>query len=229
MTGTMPPASPPSPSTASTRYGAVVDGGIVDLSARFGKDYPTLREVDRRRRADEARATDAAKPFAGLCAGRDHLAAADPGAGKDHLHRRQLSRPQRRIQGRPGRAEISQHVHAHAALLCRPRDAAGAAARLDAARLRGRSGAGDRQGRPAHRRERGAGSHRRGRRCATKAPSATGSATPNSTSRRARISIPPAASARGSCPTPTRSRDRRHPADHAGQRRDCGRTTAPAG
>jgi 2-keto-4-pentenoate hydratase/2-oxohepta-3-ene-1,7-dioic acid hydratase in catechol pathway len=29
----------------SVRYGAVVDGGIVDLSARFGKDYPTLREV----------------------------------------------------------------------------------------------------------------------------------------------------------------------------------------
>ena len=29
----------------ATRYGAVVDGGIVDLSARFGKDYPTLREA----------------------------------------------------------------------------------------------------------------------------------------------------------------------------------------
>jgi len=28
-----------------TGYGAVVDGGIVDLSARFAKDYPTLREV----------------------------------------------------------------------------------------------------------------------------------------------------------------------------------------
>jgi 2-keto-4-pentenoate hydratase/2-oxohepta-3-ene-1,7-dioic acid hydratase in catechol pathway len=28
-----------------TAYGAVVDGGIVDLSARFGRDYPTLREV----------------------------------------------------------------------------------------------------------------------------------------------------------------------------------------
>ena len=28
-----------------TAYGAVVDGGLVDLSARFGKDYPTLREV----------------------------------------------------------------------------------------------------------------------------------------------------------------------------------------
>ena len=29
----------------STKYGAVLDGGIVDLSARFAKDYPTLREV----------------------------------------------------------------------------------------------------------------------------------------------------------------------------------------
>src|SRR5882757_7016140 len=29
----------------STRYGAVTEGGIVDLSARFAKDYPTLREV----------------------------------------------------------------------------------------------------------------------------------------------------------------------------------------
>jgi 2-keto-4-pentenoate hydratase/2-oxohepta-3-ene-1,7-dioic acid hydratase in catechol pathway len=28
-----------------TRYGAIVDDGIVDLSARFGKDYQTLREV----------------------------------------------------------------------------------------------------------------------------------------------------------------------------------------
>jgi 2-keto-4-pentenoate hydratase/2-oxohepta-3-ene-1,7-dioic acid hydratase in catechol pathway len=28
-----------------TRYGAVVAGGIVDLSARFGKDYPSLREA----------------------------------------------------------------------------------------------------------------------------------------------------------------------------------------
>jgi 2-keto-4-pentenoate hydratase/2-oxohepta-3-ene-1,7-dioic acid hydratase in catechol pathway len=28
-----------------TGYGAVVDGGMVDLSARFGKDFPTLREV----------------------------------------------------------------------------------------------------------------------------------------------------------------------------------------
>src|ERR1700686_1022848 len=29
----------------ATRYGAVTDVGIVDLSARFGQQYPTLREV----------------------------------------------------------------------------------------------------------------------------------------------------------------------------------------
>src|SRR3977135_2541686 len=29
----------------SNRYGAVVEGGVVDLSARFGREYPTLREV----------------------------------------------------------------------------------------------------------------------------------------------------------------------------------------
>jgi 2-keto-4-pentenoate hydratase/2-oxohepta-3-ene-1,7-dioic acid hydratase in catechol pathway len=29
----------------STRYGAVTDSGIVDLSAHYAKDYPTLREV----------------------------------------------------------------------------------------------------------------------------------------------------------------------------------------
>ena len=29
----------------ATRYGAVTDRGIVDLSARFGKDFPTLREA----------------------------------------------------------------------------------------------------------------------------------------------------------------------------------------
>src|SRR6266851_8288681 len=28
-----------------TGYGAVVDGGLVDLSARYGKEYPTLREA----------------------------------------------------------------------------------------------------------------------------------------------------------------------------------------
>ena len=31
--------------SGSTKYGAVVDGGVVDLSARFAKEFPTLREV----------------------------------------------------------------------------------------------------------------------------------------------------------------------------------------
>ena len=110
-------------------YGAVTDGGIVDLSARFGDQYPTLREVIAAG-ALARLAEDAARSRAGLSARRRHLAAADPVAGKDHLHRRQLSGPQRRVQGRPGRAEISQHVHAHAALVRRPRHAAGAAARI---------------------------------------------------------------------------------------------------
>ena len=29
----------------STKYGAVADGGLIDLSSRFGKEYPTLREA----------------------------------------------------------------------------------------------------------------------------------------------------------------------------------------
>src|SRR3982074_1137690 len=32
-------------SGGSIRYGAVLDGGMVDLSARHGTKYPTLREV----------------------------------------------------------------------------------------------------------------------------------------------------------------------------------------
>ncbi|MGY4331328.1 hypothetical protein ACVWWG_005745 [Bradyrhizobium sp. LB7.2] len=39
----------------AVRYGAVVDGGIVDLSARHAKDYPTLREVVAGRKAREPR------------------------------------------------------------------------------------------------------------------------------------------------------------------------------
>jgi 2-keto-4-pentenoate hydratase/2-oxohepta-3-ene-1,7-dioic acid hydratase in catechol pathway len=42
----MPPARLATYSiNGSTKYGAVLDGGIVDLSARFGKEFPTLREV----------------------------------------------------------------------------------------------------------------------------------------------------------------------------------------
>src|SRR3954447_26728081 len=29
----------------SAKYGSVIEGGVVDLSARFGKEFPTLREA----------------------------------------------------------------------------------------------------------------------------------------------------------------------------------------
>src|SRR5205814_9293148 len=29
----------------TAKYGAVIEGGVVDLSARFAKDFPTLREA----------------------------------------------------------------------------------------------------------------------------------------------------------------------------------------
>lgn len=41
----MPPRLATYSLNGALKYGAVTDGGIVDLSARFGEDYPTLREV----------------------------------------------------------------------------------------------------------------------------------------------------------------------------------------
>ena len=50
-----------------TRYGAVTDGGIVDLSARHGQRYPTLREVIAEgalmRLAEDAAGHDADQPL----------------------------------------------------------------------------------------------------------------------------------------------------------------------
>ena len=63
------------------KYGAVTDGGIVDLSARFGKGLSDAARSDRRRRADETRRGGRAA-FAGPCARCDHLAAADPAPEK---------------------------------------------------------------------------------------------------------------------------------------------------
>src|SRR3974390_2022196 len=39
------PRMPPSPPAGKPAYGAVTDKGVIDLSSRFGKEYPTLREV----------------------------------------------------------------------------------------------------------------------------------------------------------------------------------------
>ena len=51
----------------TTRYGAVVDDGIIDLSARLGQRYPTLREVIAdgalRRLAEDAAGGGADHPF----------------------------------------------------------------------------------------------------------------------------------------------------------------------
>ena len=60
----------------SQKYGAVTDTGIVDLSARFGKDYPTLREAIAGGALMKL-AEDAAKRSAGPCARCDQMAAAD--------------------------------------------------------------------------------------------------------------------------------------------------------
>ena len=73
-----------------------------------------------------------------------------------------------------------------------------AAAGIRAARLRGRDRAGDRPRRPPHCRRSTRSTMSPASRCATKAPSATGSATASSTSRRARTGTRPAASAPGS-------------------------------
>ena len=78
-------------------YGAVTEQGIVDLGRKLTK-YATLRDVLRAQAVGEARA--AATGAADYRAqGRDH-AAADPGAGEDHLRRHQLPRAHRRIQRR---------------------------------------------------------------------------------------------------------------------------------
>jgi len=53
-----------------TRYGAVVNGGLVDLSARYGQRYPTLREVIAAgslvRLAEDAAGHSADQPFEGI-------------------------------------------------------------------------------------------------------------------------------------------------------------------
>ena len=63
------------------KYGAVTDSGIVDLSARFGKEFPTLREAVAAgalmKLAEEAR-----EALAGPRARCDQLAAADPAPEK---------------------------------------------------------------------------------------------------------------------------------------------------
>ena len=72
-----------------TGYGAVVDGGIVDLSARFGKEYPTLREAIAAGALMKL-AEDAARHSPDHALDAITWLPPIPSPGKDHLHRRQL-------------------------------------------------------------------------------------------------------------------------------------------
>ena len=80
-----------------TSYGAVVDGGIIDLGRKLSK-YPTLLDLFRAQAVGGgARGREGAGGPSGQGRGD---AAADPGARQEHLRRHQLSGPQRRVQGR---------------------------------------------------------------------------------------------------------------------------------
>ena len=188
----------------STKYGAVVDGGIVDLSARFGKDFPTLREVIAAGALTRL-AEDAARyqPDHAL----DAITWLPPIPAPEKIICIGVNYPDRNAEYKDGQdapkypsmfMRTPRSFVGHLTPLVRPRASV-------AARLRGRTGSRDRQGRPAHSRDARRWITSPRSRCAMKAPSATGSGTRNSMSRRARISIPPAASARGSFPTPTKS------------------------
>jgi hypothetical protein len=97
----------------ATRYGVVTDNGIVDLSSRFAKDYPTLRE---------AIAAGALTKLVEDAAKRSPDHALDAVAWQPPIPA-------------PDKIEIPEHVPAGAALVRRPQHAGGAAAGLAAARL----------------------------------------------------------------------------------------------
>ncbi len=98
--------------------------------------------------------------------------------------------------GNRGR-QVSQHVLQAAERAGRTQPADPASAGIRAARIRGRDRAGDRQDRRGASRRSARSNMSPASRCATRAPSATGSGTAASTSRRARAGTRPAASARG--------------------------------
>ena len=102
-----------------TAYGYVTDGGVVDLSSRFGKDYPTLREAVAAGALAKL-AEDGAKrsPDHPL----DAITWQPPIPAPEKIICIGVNYPDRNAEYKDGsgRAEISEHVHAHAALLCRP-------------------------------------------------------------------------------------------------------------
>lgn len=117
----------------ATRYGAVVDGGLVDLSARHAKDYPTLREVIAAGKlvslAEEAggRAPDHA--FA-------DIAWLPPVPAPEKIICIGVNYPDRNAEYKDGQdAPRYPSMFMRSPLVRRPRHAAGAPARVRAARL----------------------------------------------------------------------------------------------
>ncbi len=195
--------SRPIPSTASPDTAPSTDGGIVDLSARFGKDYPTLREVI---------AAGALTKLAEEAARRspDHALDAitwlPPIPAPEKIICIGVNYPDRNAEYKDGQdapkypsmfMRTPRSFVGHDTPLVRPRASAQLDYEGELVLVIGKAG------RHIRRARRSITSPRS--RCATKAPSATGCGTPSSTSRRARISIPPAASGRGSCPTPMKA------------------------
>jgi 2-keto-4-pentenoate hydratase/2-oxohepta-3-ene-1,7-dioic acid hydratase in catechol pathway len=137
----------------ANKYGAVTDNGIVDLSARFGKDYPTLREAIAAGALLKL-AEDAARhsPDHAL----DAVVWQPPIPAPEKIICIGVNYPDRNAEYKDG-----TDAPKYPSMFLRTQHAGGPPARVAAARLRGRTGAGDRQGRPAHQGECGAGSHRR--------------------------------------------------------------------
>ena len=101
-----------------TGYGAVTDAGIVDLSACFGKDYPTLREAIAASAVNKLAETPRSARRTTRCCDRWQPSIAGKiiciGVGY------RTATPNTRTAGR---TEISEHVHADAALVRRLRPA----------------------------------------------------------------------------------------------------------
>ena len=145
----------------STRYGVVADGGMVDLSARFGKVFPTLREVI---------AAGALVKLAEEAAKRSPDHALDtvtwlpPIPAPEKIVCIGVNYPDRNAEYKDGQdapkypsmfMRTPRSFVGHLTPLVRPRASA-------PARLRRRTGSRHRQARPAYPGEHGARSHRRG-------------------------------------------------------------------
>ncbi len=183
-----------------TSYGAVANGGVIDLGRRL--KHASLTDVLRAGALGEAEKAAAAQPDIAL----KDVVLLPPLPSPEKILCIGVNYANRNAEYKDGSEQAKYpsmffrnpgSFTGHDQPLIRPPESA-------AARLRGRDRADHRPGRAAHRRKSARWITSRATRCATRAPSATGRATPSSTSRRARTSTRPGASVRISSP-PTRS------------------------